>query len=40
MLTMRAIDENGKWMPKSRKVYDLDENGERIKATIRQMEKP
>ena len=31
MLTMRAIDENGKWMPKSRKVYDLDENGERIK---------
>ena len=33
MLTMRAIDENGKWMPKSRKVYDLDENGERIKLT-------
>ena len=31
MLTMRAIDGNGKWMPKSRKVYDLDENGERIK---------
>ena len=31
MLTMRAIDENGKWMPKSRKVYDFDENGERIK---------
>ena len=31
MLTMRAIDENGKWMPKSRKVYDLDENGERIR---------
>lgn len=31
MLTMRAIDENGKWMPKSRKVYDLDENSERIK---------
>ena len=30
MLTMRAIDENGKWMPKSRKVYDLDEMGERI----------
>ena len=28
---MRAIDENGKWLPKSRKVYDLDENGERIK---------
>ena len=31
MLTMRAIDENGRWIPKSRKVYDLDENGERIK---------
>ena len=31
MLTMRAIDQNGKWMPKTRKVYDLDENGERIK---------
>ncbi len=31
MLTMRAIDENGKWLPKSRKVYDLNENGERIK---------
>ena len=31
MLTMRAIDEHGKWLPKSRKVYDLDESGERIK---------
>ena len=31
MLTMRAIDENGKWLPKNRKVYDLDENGERIR---------
>ena len=31
MLTMRAIGEDGKWLPKSRKVYDLDENGERIK---------
>ena len=31
MLTMRAMDERGKWLPKSRKVYDLDENGERIK---------
>ena len=31
MLTLRAIDENGKWLPKSRKVYDLDKNGERIK---------
>ena len=31
MLTMRAMDEHGKWLPKSRKVYDLDENGEPIK---------
>ena len=31
MLTMRAIDENGKWLPKSRKVYALDESGARIK---------
>ena len=31
MLTMRALDENGKWLPKSRKVYDLNENGERIR---------
>ena len=23
LLTMRAMDENGKWLPKSRKVYDL-----------------
>ncbi len=30
MLTMRAIDENGKWLPKCRKVYELDEYGNRI----------
>lgn len=30
MLTTRSITEDGKWAPKSRKVYDLDENGERI----------
>ena len=29
MLTMRAKDEHGKWLPKSRKVYDLDENSSR-----------
>jgi len=33
MLTMRAMDKNGKWLPKSRKVYDLDENGERIRLS-------
>lgn len=31
MLTLRAMDEHGKWLPKARKVYDLDENGERIR---------
>ena len=31
LLTMRAMDEQGKWLPKSRKVYDLDGNGERIR---------
>jgi len=30
LLTMRALDENGKWLPKARKVYDLNELGERI----------
>lgn len=31
MLTLRALDKNGKWLPKSRNVYALDENGERIR---------
>ena len=31
LLTMRPMDENGKWLPKARKVYDLDENGDRIR---------
>ena len=31
MLTMRAMDRVGKWLPKAHKVYDLDENGERIR---------
>ncbi len=31
MLTMRALDEQGKWLPKGKRVYVLDENGERIK---------
>ena len=30
MLTTRSIKENGEWASKSRKVYDLDENGNRI----------
>ena len=30
LLTMRGIDENGKWMPKQKKVYLTDEKGERI----------
>lgn len=32
MLTMRAMDADGKWLPKIRKVYDLDENGNRVKC--------
>jgi len=31
LLTMRAMYEKGKWLPKSHKVYDLDRNGERIR---------
>ena len=31
MLTMRAMDEKGNWLPKSRREYELDENGSRIK---------
>ena len=30
-LTMRAFDTHGNWLPKSRKVYDLDDNGARIR---------
>lgn len=30
MLTMRAMDEHGKWLPKARRVYILNKNGERI----------
>lgn len=30
MLTMRPMDEQGRWLPKSKKEYVLDENGERI----------
>lgn len=32
MLTLRTMDENGKWLPKSKNVYALDENGKRIRA--------
>ena len=31
MLTMRSIDEEGRWMPKAQKEYILDENGEKIR---------
>ena len=30
LLTMRPLDENGAWLPKSKKEYVLDENGEKI----------
>ena len=32
LLTLRAIDENGKWMPKQKKIYILDENGNKIRT--------
>ena len=31
LLTLREIDKQGKWKPKCRKEYNLDENGEKIK---------
>lgn len=30
MLTLRSLDEQGHWMPKQKKIYLTDENGERI----------
>ena len=33
LLTMRPMDERGKWLPKSKKEYVLDENGERIRLS-------
>ena len=33
LLTMRSLDEEGRWMPKSRKEYVLDEAGNRIRDT-------
>ena len=32
MLTMRAMDEHGRWLPKTRTAYVLDEDGERIRG--------
>ena len=31
LLTMRPMDEKGAWLPKSKKEYVLDENGEKIR---------
>ena len=31
LLTMRPLDEKGSWLPKSKKEYVLDENGEKIR---------
>ena len=33
LLTMRPMDEQGKWLPKSKKEYVLDESGERIRLS-------
>ena len=32
LLTMRSLDEQGRWLPKSKKEYLLDENGERMRT--------
>ena len=32
MLTMRAMDENGRWLPKTKTAYVLNENGQRIRG--------
>ena len=32
MLTMRAMDEHGRWLPKTKTAYVLDENGNRIRG--------
>ena len=32
LLTMRAMDEKGRWLPKTKTTYVLDENGERIRV--------
>ena len=32
LLTLRAIDENGKWMPKQKKIYILDKDGNKIRT--------
>jgi len=31
LVTLRPMDERGRWLPKCHKVYDLDENGQRIR---------
>lgn len=31
LMILRAMDENGKWLPKQRKIYILDENGNKIR---------
>ena len=32
LLTMRAMDERGRWLPKTKTTFVLDENGERIRG--------
>lgn len=33
MLSIRTLDKNGKWLPKSREEFILDENGERVRGS-------
>ena len=40
LFTMRGMDEQGRWLPKSRKVYDLDENGEKTEQVSVRIRHP
>ena len=40
LLTMRPMDAQGKWLPKSKKEYVLDENGEENPSAQRQATRP
>lgn len=39
ILTMRSIDNNGKWMAKQEKIYQLDKNGKKIYDPVKRQYK-
>ena len=39
LLTMRSIGEDGNWLAKSKKIYDLDENGNKLYDPIKKQYK-